>query len=392
MAEEIVHMQNQNQDQSTILDNIVANIPQYIFWKNRDLVYLGCNNDYAQLVGLKDHSQIVGLNDFELPWQTDGNTASYFRQRDIEVLGGKKIINLEQTLSAPGDKKIVVLLNKTPIYNEHQEIIGVLGMSIDISERKRRETELLQSKQEAERAVNVKNQFLHNIQHDIRTPFNGIITAAEILKTNSDASVRDELIDSIIESSNALLKLLNQVVELSHSESGFKPIMEKRLDLNHLINDITATSKLSAQIKGLDLLIDIDPSLPTYLLGDKFRTQCIIMNLLNNAIKFTSTGFVKLSITPIKSHGRSILLQFSVSDSGVGIPLDKYNYIFEKFTRLTPSYEGKHAGLGNGLNIVKRYIEDLQGEIDVESELNNGTTFSCLIPFKKSLIEHDSGH
>ena len=111
------------------------------------------------------------------------------------------------------------------------------------------------------------------------------------------------------------------------------------------------------------------------------------MNLLNNAIKFTDNGYVKLSISPVKAHGRSIIVEFTVKDTGMGIPEEKYNHIFEKFTRLTPAYEGKHLGLGNGLSLVKRYIEDIQGEIDIESNISQGTSFTCLIPFKKSLIE-----
>jgi two-component system aerobic respiration control sensor histidine kinase ArcB len=382
---QVPKMRRENND--IILENIIANIPQYIFWKNRDLVYMGSNDNYASLVGLTNCREIVGTSDFELPWQQDGNTATYFRQRDIEVLNGKKIINLEQTLSLPSGKKIVVLLNKSPIMNEHGEIIGVLGVSTDITLRKLREDELFKAKQEAERAISVKNQFLYNIQHDIRTPFNGIITAAEILKTSSNPNLKDELLENIIQSSHSLLGLLNQVIELSHTESGTRPIVEKKFTVEELVKDIISTTKLSAQIKQLDLLVDIASNLPTYLLGDKFRVQCILMNLLNNAVKFTNTGHVKLSIQPVKLNERTIVVQFSVEDTGIGIPKEKYNFIFEKFARLTPAYQGKHQGLGNGLSMVKRFLEDLEGEIDLKSEVNKGTIFSCLVPFKKSLLD-----
>jgi two-component system, OmpR family, aerobic respiration control sensor histidine kinase ArcB len=194
-----------------------------------------------------------------------------------------------------------------------------------------------------------------------------------------------EAAEDLIKAGQGLLNLLNEVIEFSKYESGDLPVYEIKFNLRALVDDIIALVMPSAQEKKLKLELTCDSRIPVYLIGDATRLQRILLNLVTNAIKFTSHGAVNLRIQLVQLRRQRIVIQCQVADTGIGIPPDKQGLIFMRFERLHPSFRGQYAGSGLGLALVKQFISELDGEIYVESKENKGSLFTCLIPLRIAL-------
>ena len=361
-------------------------LPQFVFWKDAYSIYLGCNQRYAELVGLSSPDAIVGKSDGDLPWQPGGNTAVFFRQGDLETLSGKPIVNQEETLVLPNGQKITALVSKLPIRNDNGEALGIVECFSDITELKEKERELQAAKQQAEAANQAKSAFIANISHDIRTPLSGLVGFAEIAASRLQAPNQQEDLQYLVQAGYALLSLLNKVIEFSRLECGALPHSELKFNLAELIDHVLALERPSAAARKLALTVTVDKRIPAYLIGDSVRLHRILLNLISNAVKFTHTGFVGLTAELAQQRSRELILKLVIQDSGVGIPADQQALIFSRFTRLIPSYQGQYPGSGLGLAVVKQFINDLQGEIYVESKEQHGSIFTCLIPCRQALI------
>ena len=179
------------------------------------------------------------------------------------------------------------------------------------------------------------------------------------------------------------LNLLNEIIEIGQVESGRLPIYTKKFNVRKIIDDIVALVKPSLTDKKLKLQIKFDQSISYNLIGDPIRLHRIILNLVSNAIKFTDKGQVSITVELLKKLDGPVILQFKIEDTGIGIPSDKQDIIFSRFSRLTSSYEGTYKGTGLGLTIVKQFIDDLQGEVYVKSQIAKDSCFTCVIPFKQ---------
>ncbi len=271
-----------------------------------------------------------------------------------------------------------------PIKDENGEALGIVGYFSDITELKEKERELQAAKQQAEAANQAKSAFIANISHDIRTPLTGLVGFAEIAASRLKAPRED--LHYLVQASYALLKLLNEIIEFSRLECGALPQSELKFNLAELLDHVIALERPSAAAKQLILKLTVDKKIPAYLVGDSVRIHRILLNLINNAVKFTHIGFVSLTAELAQQKGRELILKFVIQDSGMGIPVDQQALIFSRFTRLIPSYQGQYAGSGLGLTVVKQFISDLKGEIYVESQEQQGSTFTCLIPCREALI------
>lgn len=265
-----------------------------------------------------------------------------------------------------------------PIYNEQGECCGVTGIAIDVTK------ELRQAEERAEIANKAKSDFIANMSHDLRTPLNGILGLSTILLSRKQDDENRGLLERIKQAGENLLFLLNEILDLCELENGNIPIQESEFDLKKLVFDLRSLLLTQAQEKDINIIVDYPKTVPVTVVGDKHRVHRILLNLINNAIKFTEQGFVEISVKQPPSNTEISYLAISVQDSGIGIPADKIEYIFERFTRLEPSHSGKHRGSGLGLGIVKQFIKDINGEINVVSEVNKGSTFTCTLPFKFS--------
>lgn len=382
LEEEKNRAERAEQAQNDFIAKLVNYIPGSVYWKDKKGAYLGCNNFVCAMAGLNHPNQIIGKTDSQLIWK---NIAKNLRKNDFLVMKTKKELEFQETMVLADDRKIEVLTRKTPLKDEKSNIIGVLGVSLDITELNESIQRLEEEKQRAKLASQAKNDFIANMSHDIRTPLIGMLKLAERIHNKiRDTSLTEDTKD-MLAAGNALFELVNDMVhaarlitqdtETQQIEFSLQPIFSKLIDLY----------TPEAEQKGVALNLYYDKKIPEYLVGDPLQLQRIILNLLGNAIKFTHKGSVDLSAKLIKNKKDSVLLDITLSDTGIGMPQDKLTYIFEPFTRLHGSYESTYSGLGLGLSAVKKYIEGMGGTISVQSELEKGSTFSCVIPLKKSL-------
>ncbi len=374
------------------LKNITRSLPQYIFWKDIHSVYLGCNDNFARLVGLHSPEDIAGKTDADLNWQPDGHTAEVFRQGDEDTLNGHPLTNREEVLALPNGKKLVTLVSKLPIVDEHRKVLGIVGYFTDITALKKKERELRQAKRQAEAANQAKSAFIANMSHDLRTPLTGLLGMAEILQQEIDTEQGKAAATDLMKAAGTLLNLFNQIIEFSRCESGDLPVHETRFNLSELIQNIVDLLKPSAQKKSLMLNFHNDADLPSHMIGDAARIQRILLNLLTNAIKFTHQGSIDLRVRHKPYKHRRIIVEFEIQDTGIGIPESQQAFIFTRFTRLHPSYRGQYSGFGLGLALVKQFISELEGEIHVDSQEGRGSTFTCLIPLRVSLSSNEPCH
>lgn len=374
------------------LKNLIDNLPGDIYWKDKEGIWSGVNkrgSKSLQLMGfIQERADVIGKSDFQL---FSEETATAFRQNDLEVMNKKIELTREEINTLPTGEKIIQLSTKRPLWDKEGNVVGVVGNTIDISYLKKIEAELREAKNLAEAANQAKTEFLANMRHDIRTPLTGIVGFSDLLKMESDNPLIQDYAENLVASSHALLDLMDEVLEAIRVSSGEIPKLKKKFSLEKTLNQVIELNRARAAQKNIALSLHIDSSIPKYVIGDKVRIHRVVLELITNALNFTDTGFVKLSITLAKRAEGRLVLKLQVKDSGIGIPKDKQQEIYVQFKRLTPSYQGIYKGAGLGLAVVKQFIDELGGEIYVESESRKGTCFTCVIPLQETLLDDDLG-
>ncbi|MCX6158341.1 MAG: response regulator [Ignavibacteriae bacterium] len=268
------------------------------------------------------------------------------------------------------------------LYDDNGKIIGLYGIISDISERKKAEDELIRLKDAAEEAARAKSEFLAVMSHEIRTPMNGVLGMTGLLLETNLTPEQREYVETIRVSGDTLLTLINDILDFSKIESGKMELEEAPLEVKECIEEAFELLAAEAVKKRLDLLHLIDPDVPDLIIGDVTRIRQILVNLVNNAVKFTEHGEVLVSVKKMKQKDDEVELQFSVQDSGIGIPVDKLNLIFQSFTQVDSSTTRKYGGTGLGLAICKRLVNLMGGTIWVESREGSGSIFSFTIKSK----------
>ncbi len=367
------------------LRKIFDKLPGNVWWKDKDLIYQGCNDRVIEVLGLSSQSEFIGKTDHDL-W--DDPIAKKLEEADLQVINNGTPLHNEEIIVHSDGSRAVMLTNKSPLFDDEGNIIGILGTSTDITERKRNEEALRQAKEEAEEANYIKMKFIRNMEHDIRTPFNGIWGLANYLWRHETDDKKKEYLGDITQCAKELLDFCNDILDFSKIESGNLPVISKKFEIKKLISSIVTVETPPAKHKNLKLTLDYSREMPKIIIGDKYRLYRILINLVSNAIKFTNDGGVIITVKPVKMlDKRNVIIQFIVKDSGIGIPPDKQDMIYEKFSRIEPSNEGRYKGIGLGLRIVKQFLEEMDGEIAVTSQPAVGSEFICTIPFKLPLLD-----
>src|SRR5262245_18841487 len=241
-----------------------------------------------------------------------------------------------------------------------------------------RTSELRDARDAAETANRAKSEFLATMSHEIRTPMNGIMVMAEMLTAAPLPDRQRRFAEIIAKSGQSLLAIINDILDFSKIEAGKLDLERHALDLNDLAENVTSLFAERARSRNIDLVALVDPAAPRSISGDPVRLSQIIGNLVNNALKFTERGFVKLAITRAPGDPRRI--EIRVTDSGIGIPEDKLATIFEAFSQADQSTTRQFGGTGLGLAICRRLVEAMGGEIHVESQTGKGSSFAVIIP------------
>ena len=272
-------------------------------------------------------------------------------------------------------------------------IAAILILATIIVNRHRRQLSLIKALEKANDEVKksalIKDQFLANMSHEIRTPLNAIKGFSGLLQQTTLNNEQQKFSDIIENSSNNLLNLVNDILDIAKIEAGKMTIEQREFDLVRMLQTLEAMFMNTAKEKQLDFSWQIDTNVPQYLQGDPDRIYQILVNLVSNAFKFTNKGFVKLAVASASENEKEITLQFKVQDTGIGIPLKKQDIIFERFQQAENTQENMQKGTGLGLAIVKNIAALLGGTITLTSTEAAGSVFTVLLPFAKNVSENN---
>jgi signal transduction histidine kinase/CheY-like chemotaxis protein len=315
---------------------------------------------------------------------------------------GKKVLRPIATLSQALDKKDGTYLGKLKARgDEFAEMAQLIDNSFENNKKLNEEIQLrIRSENELKiAAVNLENatvekiraeqdrlakgDFLSTMSHEIRTPINGVIGIANLLKTEKLKPHQNELVDTLLFSSNYLLSILTDILDFSKIESGNLTFDNVQFNVKEICKSVQALNNANAQKKGVELSLDADTEVAEYISGDSVRLCQMLNNLVGNAIKFTSSGYIKIKYKLLDQKEGRQTIEFSVKDSGIGIAADKLDTIFDSFSQADRSISTNYGGTGLGLTITKKLIELQGGRITVASKINKGTIFTFSLSFDK---------
>lgn len=289
--------------------------------------------------------------------------------------------NFETELKRPDGTTFWVSVDTRVRRDERGEMTYV-GFLTDITNRKQAEFALIQAKEHTEAANQAKSEFLANMSHEIRTPLNGILGMMQLLRTTSLDAEQGNFVQLAVTSAERLNRLLSDILDLSRVEAGMMEIRESEFLTQDVCDSVTDMFSITARDKHIALECTLASGIPHHLVGDDTRVRQILFNLVGNALKFTDNGSVRLQLTALSpAKGGDARIMFSISDTGIGIPGDKLDSLFNPFVQVDGSYTRPYQGAGLGLTIVRRLVELMGGNISVESTQGQGTTVHVVLPF-----------
>jgi PAS domain S-box-containing protein len=321
---------------------------------------------------------------------------AYFTEPDKAREGYKQVFakgfvaDYPLTLKHKKGKLTDVLFNGSVYKDDRGNVLGVVVVARDVTDQKIIKNKLIEATRIAKEAVKAKQQFLSNMSHEIRTPMNAIIGFTKVLlKTKLDAK-QVEYLTAIKISGDALIVLINDILDLAKVEAGKMTFEKTPFKVFASISAMLHLFEPKIQEKNLQLIKQYDPAIPEVLVGDPVRLHQVILNLVSNAVKFTSHGNIIVSVCLVSQDEENATVKFAVTDTGIGIPENRQDNVFESFQQATSNTSRLYGGTGLGLAIVKQLVEGQGGTLSVKSVLGEGSTFSFTLEFMKTLAEAEA--
>ena len=358
------------------LTSIINELPGSIYWKDSEGVYLGINHFSTEKMkesGLLWQS-IPGKTDYDL---FSEEVADQYREFDLNVMKTGQESCREERVMLPTGEALMQLSYKRPLYDTQSRIVGVIGNTIDITYLKKIEGQLREAKDRAERANHSKTELLRHMEHDIRTPFNGIWTLASLLASRETNEEKKLYLEDISKSAKQLLDYCNDILYFARVDTGTIPFISEKFNIKILIENVVTMENIAAKSKGIKLIFEPSVALPDFVMSDPKRIKKILLNLISNAIKFTDEGYVKISLTfEKKTNEKTAEIFLIVEDTGIGIPVEKQSCLYE-YSKKSESQGFVYTEHGLGLPTVKLLTQELGGELHLKSEPGKGTKFIC---------------
>ena len=356
-----------------LLQTLMNNLPDNIYFKDRESRFLCVNAAMSQHCGLTSPSEAVGKTDFDFFGREHASQALHDEQEVIAT--GRPMIGVEEKEIWADGRESWASTTKMPLRDPQGRIVGTFGVSRDVTERKQAQAELQKAKEAAEAANRAKSEFLANMSHEIRTPMNGILGMTELALDTNLSHEQREYLDLVKASAESLLGIINDILDFSKIEARKMHLDSVDFALRPHLDDVMRALALRAQQKGLELACRVAPDAPESIRGDPGRLRQILINLIGNAIKFTARGEVVVEVEPDARTENEVCLHFCVRDTGIGIPKDQQQNIFEAFTQVDHSTTRKYGGTGLGLTISAQLASIMGGRLWVESDAGQGSAF-----------------
>ena len=360
--------------------NFLESTSDLVYLKDECLRYIACSKPLTQLLGYDDWTDVVGKTEEEV--QMKESKIKFHKEPELKVLNNGEVLEITEDIITVGDEKGWVNTIKKPLMNSKNEIVGVLSISRDVTDIVRMNDELKSAKEIAESATRAKSDFLANMSHEIRTPMNAVIGLGGLLERTKLDIKQHDYVEKINNSAKNLLGIINDILDFSKIEAGKLDIEKIPFKVDDVLGNLSSVISMKAFEKGIEFAILKEANIAEQLIGDPLRLNQILLNLSNNAIKFTDEGEVVLNIEMVSSKAKEVKLKFVIKDTGIGMTEEQVGRLFKAFTQADTSITRKYGGTGLGLTISKKLIDMMKGNISVESEYGKGTSFIFEMPFE----------
>lgn len=370
----------ESQDKIRILSWAVEQSPDAIVIMDTQFNIQYSNPKFSEISGYSN-SEVLNKKPFIMLLN---ESPKELREEIVNTLNSDNIWTGEYLNRTKDGEKYWEFAIIAPIKNEKNQTTNYVYIKRNISERKRFEEELIESRLKAEDANKIKSEFIANMSHEIRTPMNGILGMIQLLEMTPLDEEQNDLIETVKYSSDLLLRIINDILDFSKLEFGNVKLSYEPFYLKEFGKNIYGMFEIAAKNKSLDFEVIYNSDFNYQLKGDTYRLNQILINLIGNSIKFTNEGSIKLYILEKNKTAKKVTIEFIVVDTGIGIPSEKFEILFDSFTQLENTYTKKYTGTGLGLAIVKKLTDLMKGNISIKSEVGKGSEFCVKIEFEIS--------
>jgi len=357
-------------DSQALYSSLVENLPVHVLRKDLDGKFTFANASFCRVAG-RSLEEILGKTDFDL---YPAELAEKYRHDDRLVAESGQLYHDVEANQGEGEMRFVEVM-KSPVHDAERHVVGTQAVFWDVTQRWLAEKERERAKQAAEAANRAKSAFLANMSHEIRTPLNAILGLTELVLATKLSAEQREYLTAVHDSGESLLLLINDILDFSRIEAGRIDLDRAPFELRESLGDVMRLMAVRACRKGLELACRVAADVPQSVIGDSVRLRQVVVNVVDNAIKFTEHGEVLLDVTCLRCADGYADLQFRVADTGIGVPPDKQQIIFGAFEQGESSMCRRFGGTGLGLAISSRLVESMGGRMWLESQPGQGSAF-----------------